>query len=654
MISRCQATLEGDWLTLETGAMLRRYRWQEGALIGTRIEDQARGWTVNLSGDDPAITAFGPALESRFDVQTMARTRSTPAYLEATVETDHEHVALRRVFRLYPDCPAIACDVYVKSRDGRDGPAALQLAPNSGLERLDIPSVHWRVTAVAFHDATDRHNTLVHERSIFPYRAEERLAGNLLFVDALLEAGGLFLLKEAPGGDAQLHYPGYDFTCRIGEIRAVGMGIAPQDLRSDRWTRAYGLVTGVTDGSALGRMRALREYQTQLRLRRADRDEMVMMNTWGDRGQDTKLRESFALDELEAGARLGITHLQLDDGWQSGRTSNSAFEGGSLENIWDNPEYWTPHPERFPNGLDPVVARGEELGIEVCLWFNPSQDDAYAHWRDDANTLIRLHQAYGIRTFKIDGVQVESKQAETNLRRMFETVREATDDTAVFNLDVTAGKRYGYHTFNVYGNLFLENRYTDWANYYPHWTLRNLWMLAHYVPAQSLQIEFLNVWRNADLYPAGDPLAPANVPFEYAFAVTMMAQPLAWFEATGLPEAAFELGEVLRIYRRHQRAIHEGLIVPIGDEPSGTGWTGFQSIGDDGGYVLVFRERSPHEEVEIDLFEMDARETGDASAVSFELILGQGRTFTARPVDGRVCFALPHPFSYALYVYHSD
>ncbi len=650
MTLRCQATLNDGMLTLETGAMRRRYRWNDGALTAVRIEEQTHGWGIDLEASavqasPPEIDAFGPAVEGQLSVQTLPQTRSTPAHLEATVDTMYEGLVLRRVFRLYSGCPAIACDLYVKRRDGMETSTGLRDAPGATLARLRLPGVHWRVTAVAFRDATDRHNTLVDERSRVPYRAEERLTGNLLFVDALLEDGGLFLLKESPGGDAQLHYPGYDFTCRIGEIQAVGLGVAPEDLQTDRWTRVYGLVTGVTDGTALGRMRALRAYQTQLRLRHADRDEMVMMNTWGDRGQDTKVRESFALAELEAGARLGITHLQLDDGWQSGRSSNSAFEGGSLEDIWDNPDYWTPHPARFPNGLRPVVEKGRELGIEVCLWFNPSRDDAYAHWRNDADTLIRLYREYGIRTFKIDGVQVESKRAETNLRRMFEAVREATHDTAVFNLDVTAGKRYGYHTFNVYGNLFLENRYTDWTNYYPHWTLRNLWMLSRYVPAQALQIEFLNVWRNADLYPDDDPLAPANVPFAYAFAVTMMAQPLAWFEATGLPEAAFDLAGTLRAYRRHQTAIHEGLIVPVGEEPSGAGWTGFQSIRDDGGYVLVFRERSPREVAEVELFAMEA------PTVSFEVVLGQGRSFTAHPIDGGVNFTLPRPFSYALYAY---
>ena len=211
------------------------------------------------------------------------------------------------------------------------------------------------------------------------------------------------------------------------------------------------------------------------------------------------IREAFALAELEVVARFGITHFQLDDGWQAGQSSNSAFTGGSLENIWSRSDYWSPHPERFPNGLGPVVERSKTLGIELCLWFNPSKDDSYAHWQADADALIGLNRQYGIRTFKIDGVMIPDKRADLNLRAMFERVMDATGGQAVFNLDVTAGRRWGYHYGNEYGNIFLENRYTDWGNYYPYWTLRNLWMLARYVPPQNLQIEFLNRWRNADL-----------------------------------------------------------------------------------------------------------------------------------------------------------
>ena len=188
-----------------------------------------------------------------------------------------------------------------------------------------MPGVHWRARVIQFHDVTDRNNTLVYEREILPYRFEQRLSGNLLFLEEVLGDRGLFVLKEAPSPYAQLNHPGCDFIVRTGETRLVGLGVSAEDLELGSWTRAYGCVTGVTCDGDLGRLQALRTYQAQIRRHEPGRDEMVLMNTWGDRGQDTRLGEAFALAELEAGARLGISHFQLDDGWQAGRTSNSAF-----------------------------------------------------------------------------------------------------------------------------------------------------------------------------------------------------------------------------------------------------------------------------------------------------------------------------------------
>jgi len=173
-------------------------------------------------------------------------------------------------------------------------------------------------------------------------------------------------------------------------------------------------------------------------------------------------------------------------------------------------------------------------------------------------------------------------------------VLSETENQAVFNLDATAGRRGGYHLFTEYGNIFLENRYTDWQNYYPYWTLRNLWQLAKYVPPEKLQIEFLNKWRNADKY-GDDPFAPSSYTFEYLFAITMAAQPLAWFEGTGLPKEALELKTLINKYKKVQHDFHQGTILPIGEEPSGKSWTGFQSIHKNRGYFIVFRENTPDE-----------------------------------------------------------
>lgn len=663
------ATLHDDRLTLETSRIARVYDWNGGRLRTLRIVDKrsGRSWECPLSAPDldlPGLPA--PTAPATFTRRLVPASAALEAHLEAVVEVPCGEIALRQVFRLFEDCPAIGYTLFVKGRaasrwdeacaragdlanieDARAVGASGSVAAT--LDRLALPGPHWRLTAVAFTDITDRHNNLVQERSVLPYRSPLRLSGNLLLATPLLDPdAGVFWIKEAPCSDVQLASPGADFEVKTGDARMLGLGVAPADLQPDAWTRAYGSVLGVADGGRLGLLTALRAYHKTRRRRKKLRDDMVLMNTWGDRSQDKSLGESFALAELERGHRLGITHFQLDDGWQKGRSHNSAFKDGQAPDIARMPDYWTPHPERFPRGLAPVVARGRELGIEVCLWFNPSAAGQYAAWRKDADALIAVHREHGVRTFKMDGIDIPDKRSETNLRSLFDAVVEATDGEAVFNLDVTAMRRFGYNYFAEYGNLFLENRYTDWSNYYPHWTLRNLWQLAAYVPPETLQIEFLNVWRNADKYAADDPLAPAHVPFETTIAITLAAQPLAWLEGTRLPDAAFEAGTLLRAYRHVMRELHDGTTLPIGEEPDGVAWTGFQSIAKDGrkGFLVVLREFSQEPAANVRTW------LPPDSRVRLQRIAGDGADHDARTdARGALRCVLPRPWSYGFYRY---
>lgn len=663
----CHAVLENDTLTLDTGRLRRTCRWNNGHLATTELRDVHKGVTLALPGDSPDVVFPGldPAGTGEFRTRECPATPQLPAHLVAEVLTRHGALEVRRIFRLYANCPAIACDFHVRGpasalpsapgagadggfRNIEDGAIAVRTQAAVCLERLALPGRHWHLEAVRFVDRSDYNNNLVATESLVPYYRERPLQGNVLIATDRLTARGVFVVKEAPCSDVQLAYPGCDYLAKIGELRAVGLGLLPADLKAGEWVRGYSVVTGLFDGSEREALIALRDYQKRRRTHQPQRDEMILMNTWGDRGQDSRVRETFALAELEAGARLGITHFQLDDGWQSGQSSNSATQGGSLNRIWNNPRYWTPHPARFPGGLKPVVDRGRALGLEVCLWFNPSADDSYAHWGDDAEALIRLHREYGIRTFKIDGVEIPDKRAEINLRAMLDTVMAALGGEAVFNLDVTAGRRYGFHYFTEYGNLFVENRYTDWGNYYPHWALRNLWQLSRHVPAESLQVEFLNRWRNAAKYPDDDPLAPQKVPFDYCFAIAMMAQPLAWFEGTGLPEEAFAIAPLLQLYRQHREALHAGTILPIGEEPSGCGWTGLQSLAADGiaGYLLVFREWNQRGDARLQTW------LPPDAPVVLESLWGQASVIGSRTDDeGRLRVALPHPFTFGWFRY---
>jgi hypothetical protein len=660
----CFVKLENGILSIGNSKILRTYQWNNGNIITSSLTDRESGKVWLMNSKKPDLTFPGEtetAVNAVFSSRTVAETAIAPQHLVAEIVYSLGKLEIKRVFRIYPDCPAIACDLYYRGESSNTWvQPGINLADmvnieklsagNAGnntpvLEKLELPGRHWRLRAVEFFDITDRFNNLVKTVDAFSYRPNY-YRGNILFAFDNITGNGLFILKEAPTSNVQLAYPGSDFIADYGTFRLVGAGMASSDLDTEEWKRGYGFVTGVYSGEIKNGAVALRNYQKNLRLHKPGRDEMVLMNTWGDRGQDTRVNETFSLAELEAGARLGISHFQLDDGWQSGQSSNSAFKGGSLESIWKNPRYWEPHPVRFPNGLDPIVKRGKELGIEVCLWFNPSKDNSNENWEKDADVLIGLYKKYDIRTFKIDGVSLPDKAAEVNFRKFLEKVNQHTSGNVVFNLDVTAGRRGGYHYLNQYGNLFLENRYTDWTNYYPYTTLRNLWMLSEYVPAQNLQIEFLNKWRNTDKY-TNDPFGPANYSFDYLFAITMAAQPLAWFEGTGLPAEAFSVASpVIRSYREIQADLHKGNIFPVGDEPSGGSWTGFQSVQEGKGYFIILREGNELAEKEMKTWLPEGKK------VRCTPVAGKGKSFSAKVGSyGAITFRLPEKNSYTLYKY---
>ncbi|MFS4417249.1 hypothetical protein [Maribacter sp. 2307ULW6-5] len=131
--------------------------------------------------------------------------------------------------------------------------------------------------------------------------------------------------------------------------------------------------------------------------------------------------------------------------------------------------------------------------------------------------------------------------------------------------------------------------------------LRNLWMLSAYVPADRLQIEFLNNARNAQKYPENDDLAPANVPLEYTSALTLPAQPLAWMELSGLSHYG-TLKTQLAAYQKVKSDFHRNTVLPVGGEPSGSSWTGFAVYGKDAPkYLMVFREKALENEMQLSL-----------------------------------------------------
>lgn len=655
--------LEHDTLVIGNALIERKFIWNQGNLITYSLTDKSAEQCWHNKSKNPDFQILQEKVEASNAVYASREVQENsihPSYLETEIDFVLGTLAVKKVYRIYNDCPVIACSIYLKGSikaitdekathlgDMKNIEFTADMKSNSKaaiLDQIHPGGFHWKTKIIEFYDVTDWNNNLVFESNIIPYR-KNSYKGNLLFAHNLQTDNGLFFLKEAPSSSTQLAYNGYDFTTEFGHFSVNGLGIELKDIRSEEWVKTYSCAIGVYQGPEKNQLEALRLYQKKIRKLLPERDEMLMMNTWGDRNQDAKINEKFSLDEIEKAARLGLTHFQLDDGWQSGKSPNSKVTKGSFKNIWDNPNYWTPDPIKYPNGLYPVVKKAKELGIELCLWFNPSIQNDYADWEKDVQAVVGLYKQYGIRTFKIDGLSIPTKESEINLRKLFDSVLEKTNNQVVFNLDATAGRRGGYHMFNEYGNVFLENRYTDWQNYYPYWTLRNLWQLSKYVPAEKLQIEFLNKWRNVAKY-TDDVFAPNRYSFEYLFAITMAGQPLAWFEASGLPEEALTISDLIKDYKKIQHDFHSGVILPIGNEPSGTSWTGFQSLKEHSGYFIFYRENTPKGTGVIKTW------LDEGTKVKCIPVLGTGKKRTATiGHDGTIKVQLPKINDFVMYRY---
>lgn len=661
--SDCYSLLTGDTLKIGNDRIERVFLWNNGNLMTCEITDKRTGkkWASSQLTPDFTINRE-TATDGRIDVRAESSDDIRPDRLLTIISFRLGELEVERTYRIYDGVPAIAVDTRLKGRMASNREKEIDNSDRSNIEHTEDSKVkpvtsvidrlspggnHWKGRAVEFRDITDWNDNLVDEKEFISYRKTNH-RGNVLLLTDLDKGGGFVMLKEAPCSGVQLAYKGADFITDFGTFMLTGLGMDEGDVSPDRFTDTYSSVICTFGDDELSALEALRAYQKQCRILDPMRDEMIMMNTWGDRSQDSKVTEEFCLAELERGARLGITIFQIDDGWQAGKSPNSKTSGGSFRDIYAKEGYWTPDTKKYPRGLTPVTDRARELGIEVGLWFNPSIQDNFADWEKDAAVITDLWRDYGIRYFKIDGLTVNNKEGEENLRKLFDKVLKETDNQVVFNLDATASRRLGYHYFNEYGNIFLENRYTDWGNYYPFHTLRNLWMLSKYVPAEKLQIEFLNKWRNEDKYRPDDRFAPSRYEFDYLFALTMAGQPLAWMESSNLPEKAFELKPLIDTYREIQHDFHCGTILPVGDEPSGSSWTGFQSITDEKtGYLLIFREDTPGSEGEITTWfapGSEIRLTPIAGSTRETLELTAG-------TDGRLNLIMDSPNSFILYKY---
>ncbi len=658
----CFARFDGGELVIGNDRIVRRWRVASGLLTATSIQAGDTEWLAR-SASHPAPLPASPLPQEDRTVQFFARngrvgpTEEPSLSVELLADGPTCHLTYR--FQIFAGSASVTMQLSASAPPAATAtgeaaaapaaPTGIELAPPSGsrepippadcMEHLAPAGMHLRLTQVTLADQTDAHNELVFDRHwlLHPSEADLALAGNLFILERPAGGEGLVFLKLAPLPHARAVKADCDFRVYCGSAFAWGVG-ADFGPGHAAWPLAYRIALcghGIGDdgegdrwaviayrGGRAGAIEALQSYQRQFRTYEPSRDGLLLSNTWGDRSQDKRMAEGFMLGEIEAAAALGVDVVQLDDGWQKGRTCNSATPGG----VWlgfhaAEPRFWDTHPERFPRGLAPLADACRPHGLAFGLWFAPDSANDFANWRRDADIILDYHRRYGVCHFKIDGVKAHTPASQRNLRRFFDRVLEESNGRVAFDLDVTAETRPGYFGLMHTGPLFVENRYTDWHRYWPHHTLRNLWKLSAYVDPRRLRMELLNNARNAHLY-AGDPLAPGRYRADYLFASVMMACPLGWFELTNLPPAYVQqMAPLVRLWKQHREAIHRGTTWPIGQEPDGASWTGFVSMSDDrrGGHLLVFRELNDRPAAKLELpMALDGK-------YRCEVLYGQGR-----------------------------
>lgn len=459
-----------------------------------------------------------------------------------------------------------------------------------------------RVVTYRLADQTDGHDELVHvDECLLGFNEiQTDVRAPVIAIEDVQTGRGTVCVRVAPLPHARSNPDAVDFTYWGRPESATGRrGLAIRNT-------GYPFVRLPYTGGREGRTKVLQDWQRSVRPYVSGRDGLFLSNTWGDRNRDTRINEAFMLGEVEVAAELGVEVVQIDDGWQSGKSANSAFANDT--GVWDgywavSPDFWVPDPKRFPRGLAAVTRPAAEKGIRFGLWFGPDSSHDAANWERDANWLLKLHRECGVDYYKLDSMKTTGALSLERQQKLFDKVLKESDGKIVVDMDVTAEKRPGYFGMMKAGPLFVENRYSDFCTYWPHLTLRALWSLCEVIDPVRLRMEVLNPLRNKDKY-GDNPLAPSAYPAETLFAIVMPASPLGWFEVQNLaPETVAAWKPLVSAWKRERDAMAACNVLPVGARPDGFSWTGFVFTprnGDGPGYGLFFRELAKNARFDFD------------------------------------------------------
>lgn len=665
--SDCYAILDGTTLKIGNRGIERAWDLSRGApaVISIRDRRRKREWAAEAPYRDSFRHPHLPLAETpqiNLEAEKDNYFGISAEHFRILVILSYPNAELRWQHRVWPELPIIWSQFEVRKKGALPETEPEKFVDRGFLhfhpspDRLDffgLAPLHLTYHVTTFTGQSDHHDNLVQERSGFTYPKENiREPGAFFHLCDRVTPGGLLALKLAPAPREQINYPGHDFACSGRTLAITGTGFTREELDAGTGLNSYTYAVGVTAGTVQAGIDLFHQLDRQRMPPNPAVKFTILSNTWGDGNGGKKINEAMFSEEIKAAARLGLTHCQVDAGWHKGNVALLGVEENKPKGPYGiDPDFWAVNREKFPRGLQPIVDLARQQGIRLGFWFNPDHTNNNANWRKDLEVILGMHRDYGFDAVKIDGVSVLTKRGEANFMALLRELHQRTGGKLCVNFDITGGRSWRpgfFYNTEFTGNLFVENRYARDQTYYPYRTLRNLWQLCKYIPSYRLQIEFVNTQIRKECY-ADDPLAPSKFGSEFSCAITLFANPLCWLETSGLAEADKKrLGKLIHVYRPHQEAILRGRVYPIGEEPSGRSWTGFQSLtGPKSGFLMIFREATPRPS---GIFILRSVKPG--TTLKLEKLAGAGR-FQRIKADkqGAIRIALPGSRAYAFLKY---
>ena len=117
--SGCKVALKNDTFSIENTLIKRIWKWNNGNLISLSLENKKSGnnWKTNSRQVDlflPSETTS--AANSTIKTELIPDSYQFVKHVRTTIEYSLGNLQIRKILKIYPDCPAIATEIFYKGK----------------------------------------------------------------------------------------------------------------------------------------------------------------------------------------------------------------------------------------------------------------------------------------------------------------------------------------------------------------------------------------------------------------------------------------------------------------------------------------------------------------------------------------------------------